>query len=455
MTDRKSAVLIELEEESDTPSPAEAPPVFDDTSEQPATGYAMTTAAVIAARPPSFLARWFWRLLLVLLTTVLSITAWNFATDLVSSRPILGWIVSGLIIAFILVCVMIAIKELAAFSRLSRIDALHRAAESARADGDLKAARKVTGDLTNLYKGREDTQWGRERLSERREDVFDASGLLDLAERELLSPLDGAARQEVEAAARQVATVTALVPLALADVAAALTANLRMIRRIAEIYGGRSGTLGSWRLTRAVMSHLVATGALAVGDDMLEPILGGGVLGKLSRRFGEGLVNGGLTARVGVAAIEPVAIPEKGNTVPSRLAKWIYHRKKATAPEGKGHLRDMIFGAIDGSVTTFAIVAGVAGAGLSPFVIVALGLANVAADGFSMAVGNYSGTKAELDNARRLRAKEKQRITNDPKGSRDALRRVLGAQGLSGKTLEDAVDQVSCDHDRWITAILE
>jgi len=98
--------------------------------------------------------------------------------------------------------------------------------------------------------------------------------------------------------------VTALVPLALADVAAALTSNLRMIRRIAEVYGGRSGFFGSWRLTRAVLSHLVATGAVAVGDDMLEPILGGGILGKLSRRFGEGIVNGALTARVGVAAME-------------------------------------------------------------------------------------------------------------------------------------------------------
>lgn len=134
--------------------------------------------------------------------------------------------------------------------------------------------------------------------------MFDASALIALADHELLGTLDAAARREVEAAARQVATVTALVPLALADVVAALGANIRMIRRIAEIYGGRSGTLGSWRLTRAVLSHLVATGAVAVGDDMLEPILGGSIIGKLSRRFGEGLVNGALTARVGVAAIE-------------------------------------------------------------------------------------------------------------------------------------------------------
>ena len=114
------------------------------------------------------------------------------------------------------------------------------------------------------------------------------------------------------------ATVTALVPLAMADVVAALAANLRMIRRIAEVYGGRSGVLGSWRLTRAVLTHLVATGAVAIGDDMLEPILGGSILGKVSRRFGEGLVNGALTARVGVAAMEVCRpLPFSGRRKPS------------------------------------------------------------------------------------------------------------------------------------------
>ena len=98
--------------------------------------------------------------------------------------------------------------------------------------------------------------------------------------------------------------VTAIVPLALADVFTALTANLRMIRRIAEIYGGRSGAFGSWRLTRTVLSHLVATGAVAVGDDLIGSVAGGGVLSKVSRRFGEGVINGALTARVGVAALE-------------------------------------------------------------------------------------------------------------------------------------------------------
>ncbi|EPX82050.1 YcjF family protein [Salipiger mucosus] len=303
MSDRKGPVLIDLDESAPGQTPSEAPPVPDPESPGPR-GEAMTTVAALTSRRSSRLARWFWALLGMLVGTLVSIAAWRFVTDLVASVPWLGWAVTALMALFALVVVMIVVKEIAVISRLKRVDALHRAADAALAGEDLKAARAVTRDLAALYKGRDDTRWGRERLREREAEVFDASGLLGVAETELLAPLDAAARREVEAAARQVAAVTALVPLALADVVAALSANVRMIRRIAEIYGGRSGTLGSWRLLRAVMSHLVATGAVAVADDMLEPVLGGGILAKLSRRFGEGLMNGALTARVGVAAIE-------------------------------------------------------------------------------------------------------------------------------------------------------
>ena len=77
-----------------------------------------------------------------------------------------------------------------------------------------------------------------------------------------------------------------------------------MIRRIAEVYGGRSGVFGSMRLMRRVFGHLVATGAVALTDDMIHSVAGGGILSRISRRFGEGVVNGALTARVGVAAME-------------------------------------------------------------------------------------------------------------------------------------------------------
>ena len=300
----RGPVLIELDDaEKPDVAVVDAPPVPEDAVSLPA-GQAMQSAAGIAARKPSRLLRWVWSLGLALITAVVTLAAWDFATALIDRNPILGWGITGLFAAFISMLLALALREIAALGRLGRIDGLRRAADTALADDDLRAAQAVTDRLVALYKGREDTRWGRDRLAELRADQMDAASLLILAEREVLGPLDSAAQREVEAAARQVATVTALVPLALADVAAALTANLRMIRRIAEVYGGRSGVLGGWRLTRAVMAHLVATGAVAVGDDLLEPVLGGSILGKLSRRFGEGLVNGALTARVGVAAME-------------------------------------------------------------------------------------------------------------------------------------------------------
>ncbi len=304
MTRPKGPVLFDLDDSAPRAAPSEAPPVPEPEFPDAPQGAAMQTAAVLASRRPSRLARIFWGLVGALLTVAISLAAWDFATGLVARVPILGYVVTALIGALLIVLVIIAIREMAAFARLGRIDELHRRADAALSAEDLPAARILTDDLAALYKGREDTRWGRTRLAERRGDAFDAGALLSLAEAELLTPLDAAALRQVEGAARQVAAVTALVPLALADVITALTANIRMIRRIAEIYGGRSGTLGSLRLTRAVMTHLVATGAVAVGDDVISSVAGGSLLSKVSRRFGEGVVNGALTARVGVAAME-------------------------------------------------------------------------------------------------------------------------------------------------------
>ncbi len=315
----KGPILIDLDAPPEQ-GPDMAPPV-PDLAAPPAQGRAMQAAAVLATRKPSRLSRWFWGLLVAFVGAAVSVAAWDFAMGLVARQPVLGWAVTGLGAALLLVALIIIIRELAAFSRLARIDRLQHAAREAALAPDLAPARAVIKDLTALYAARDDLDWHRDRLSERLNDVFDAPALIALAEAELMAPLDARALQEVEAAARQVATVTALVPLAMADVVAALTSNIRMIRRVAEVYGGRSGMLGSWRLTRAVMTHLVATGAVAMGDDMIGSFVGGGVLGKLSRRFGEGVVNGALTARVGVAAMEVCRpVPFTKRTRPSVTA---------------------------------------------------------------------------------------------------------------------------------------
>lgn len=296
---KRGPVLIDLDD-TDIAEPSAAAPVPDTAPQQSA----MHQVAALAARKPSKLGRLFWSLLLAITGFVVSLAAWDYINGLIARSPVLGMIAVGLIGVFCLVLAVIGLRELAAFARLRRLDGVHGAAVAALASNDLGQARSVIKQLNRLYKGRDDTRWGRTRLDEQAGEMLDADGLLGVAETTVLAPLDAAAMREVEAAARQVATVTAIVPLALADVFTALTANLRMIRRIAEIYGGRSGAFGSWRLTRTVLTHLVATGAVAVGDDLIGSIAGGGVLSKVSRRFGEGVINGALTARVGVAAIE-------------------------------------------------------------------------------------------------------------------------------------------------------
>jgi putative membrane protein len=289
-----------LEEMEEAADPGAAPPVPDTLPE----GQAMQAVAALSQKRGSALTRFAFWAFSALFSFALSVAAYDFVTGLLARNVILGWAAFALVVVAVVAGLVLALREWGAFLRLKRLDGLRERAIAARATADLKEARRVVSGLVSLYGARGDTAWGRARLAEREGEVMDADALLALAERELLATLDAEARLVIEGAARQVATVTALVPLALADVAVALVANLRMIRRIAEIYGGRSGSFGSLKLLRRVFGSLVAAGALALTDDMIGSVAGGGVLSKLSRRFGEGVVNGALTARVGVAAME-------------------------------------------------------------------------------------------------------------------------------------------------------
>lgn len=118
------------------------------------------------------------------------------------------------------------------------------------------------------------------------------------------------------------------------------------------------------------------------------------------------------------------------------------------------YLRDFVYGGIDGAVTTFAIVAGVVGADLSARVILILGMANLLADGFSMAAGNFSGTKTERDEYRRIRELEIQQVKTQPDGERREIRQILENKGMSGKLLEEATDAITADTDRWIDMMM-
>jgi VIT1/CCC1 family predicted Fe2+/Mn2+ transporter len=118
------------------------------------------------------------------------------------------------------------------------------------------------------------------------------------------------------------------------------------------------------------------------------------------------------------------------------------------------YLRDWIYGGIDGSVTTFAVVTGVVGAQLSPIIIVIMGFANLLADGFSMAASNFLGTKAEHDDMQRLEAIEHRHIELAPEGEREEVRQIFARKGFAGADLDRVVELITSDRERWVQTML-
>jgi len=120
----------------------------------------------------------------------------------------------------------------------------------------------------------------------------------------------------------------------------------------------------------------------------------------------------------------------------------------------QNYLRDWVYGGIDGAVTTFAVVAGVVGADLSTRTVLILGAANLLADGFSMAASNYSGTKTERDDKDRLRAVEERHIDLVPEGELEEVRQIYRAKGFQGSRLENVVEVITADRQRWVETML-
>jgi VIT1/CCC1 family predicted Fe2+/Mn2+ transporter len=113
-----------------------------------------------------------------------------------------------------------------------------------------------------------------------------------------------------------------------------------------------------------------------------------------------------------------------------------------------------VLGAIDGSVTTFAIVAASVGGGLSEVVIIVLGLANLLADGFSLAVGNYHATQSQVERIEMARRVENDHIDRVPEGEREEVRMILTRKGLRGGTLANAVAVITSDRRLWVDTMV-
>jgi putative membrane protein len=239
---------------------------------------------------------------LVALFAAVSLHDWVRA--LVARDDVIGWAAVGLLGLAVIALIMIILREAAGLARLGRLGRIRQEADSAARDGDKAMAVDVTHRLKRFYRGRKDVAWGLARLADHEGDIMDAAELLRLSERTLVAPLDTPARAIVAASAKRVSVVTAVSPGALIDMLFVGGENLRMLRRLATLYGARPHTLSLLKLARMVVTHIVLTGGIALGDDVIQQLLGHGLTAKLSARLGEGLFNGALTTRIGIAAID-------------------------------------------------------------------------------------------------------------------------------------------------------
>lgn len=236
----------------------------------------------------------------------LALSLWfaRFVSVALAREDWLGWTATALLGIMVLAAAVIAGREVLGFWRLARLGALKEEAERALRERDLPAERQAVRRIVGLLAGRPELKWPLARLREHQGGVRDAGDLFRLTDRDLLAPLDNDARRLVTRAAKRVSVATAMSPATLFAVLWVLVENVRLIRGLATLYGGRPGLLGTAKLGRMVFTHLVATGGVALTDDLLGQFLGQDLLRRLSRRLGEGLFNGALTARIGTAAIE-------------------------------------------------------------------------------------------------------------------------------------------------------
>lgn len=247
----------------------------------------------------------------ILVSTALSLIAlslvlrfWSFVWDLFLRNDWVGWLALALAGLLVLSAVALILKEVIGFLRVTRLRRLRSEAVKALAESDDRLAADAGKQLRELYADRQELAWARAQLKDHDRSIMTGIERLGLIDRELMGTLDDQARAVIAQSAKRVAVVTAITPFPILDMGYVLYENLRMLRRVAAAYGGRPGVAGLLRLAGRVLAHVVATGGLAFGDDLLGQFIGQGLAKRLSARAGQGMFNGALTARIGVAGID-------------------------------------------------------------------------------------------------------------------------------------------------------
>lgn len=238
----------------------------------------------------------------VLLALAFGSSALTTVTELMAVSSWLGGVAALAGSVAIIALLVLLVREIAGVVRERAIEKMRRDAVDTLGTGDEKAASDIVTRMVKLYDQRGSSE-AHSKVVALSGQIMAADDRLIFAEREFLAPLDREAKRAVANAARQVSVVTALSPRALVDVVFVVYAVVRLLRQLARIYGGKPGVWGFIRLLKAAFAHLTVTGGIAVGDSLLQQVFGLGVAPRISAKLGEGVLNGLMTARFGLAAI--------------------------------------------------------------------------------------------------------------------------------------------------------
>lgn len=242
----------------------------------------------------------------ILLLLVLSFGLWldGFIRSLFSHYEFLGFLALILTIIGIMALIVFVAAEVRALLRLASVDKIRKDAETASKNDDITLARKSVDELIKYTEHSPLTAKGRNAMQSRRHEIIDGQALIHLAEYEILRPLDNEARKIILNSAKRVSVVTAVSPRAIIDLGYVLYEVVGLIRSLATLYGARPERFGMISLLKRIISHLAVTGTLAVGDGLVEQFIGQGLATRLSARLGEGVVNGLMTTRIGIATMD-------------------------------------------------------------------------------------------------------------------------------------------------------
>lgn len=274
----------------------------------------------VPIRKMSWLSRLLWGTAGLLVSLGLGLALNALIDSLFAQNPWLGWVGLTLLGLFLLALIAVIVREVASLWRLRTLDHLKARALETFISDNLKQANAILAELTGIYAPRADLARHLARLKADETQFFDGGELLKFGERTLMAPLDARARALTAASARRVALVTAISPRALVDIAYVVWESVRLGGAIARIYGARPGLWGTWRLIGAILGHLAVTGGLVLTDGVVEQLVGQGLAARLSQRLGEGVVNGLMTVRVGIAAMRVVR-PLPFTTEPQPMVK--------------------------------------------------------------------------------------------------------------------------------------